>query len=219
MPTDDLQRFAQPARPDARAASPLPVVIEQLIGATERLIAARAPQFIAGAAVPWSDPAERRAVQPQSLPVLGHLPQCLVSAPAAICPVVEALLAAAPVLAWRQTYSAAQMSPQFLDQYGWSELVGLAGAVPSRACAVGFLILGPGIEYPPHHHEALELYVPLAGRASWWRARSGWQEVEPGKTVRHEAWQPHAMRTGSEPLLALYLWRSGNLDQHAALMG
>ena len=219
MPTDDLQRLAQPARPHAPAASPLPVVIEQLIRATERLIAARAPQFIAGAAAPWSDPAGRRAVQPQSLPVLGHLPQCLVSAPAAMRPVVEALLAAAPVLAWRQTYSAAQMSPPFLDQYGWSELVGLAGAVPSRACAVGFLILGPGIEYPPHHHEALELYVPLAGRATWWRAQHGWQDVEPGETVRHEAWEPHAMRTGSEPLLALYLWRSDNLDQHAALMG
>lgn len=198
-------------------ADPLPAVIEQLSGATERLIAVRARQFIAGAVVPWSDPAERRAVQPRSLPVLRHLPQCVTSAPRALRPLVQALQAAAPALAWRQTYGAAQMSPQFLDQYGWTELVGLGGAVPSRTCAVGFLILGPGIEYPPHHHEALELYLPLAGRAAWWQARSGWQDVEPGETVRHDAWEPHAMRTGREPLLALYLWRSGNLDQHAAL--
>ena len=219
MTADDPHWPARRPQRETPAAGPLPVVIERLIGATERLIATRTQQFIAGTAVPWSHPAERRAVQPQSLPAVRHLPQCLVSAPQAMRPVVEALQAAAPVLAWRQTYSAAQMSPQFLDQYGWSELVGLAGAVPSRACAVGFLLLGPGIKYPPHHHEALELYVPLAARAAWWRAQHGWQDVEPGETVRHEAWEPHAMRTGSEPLLALYLWRSGNLDQHATLTG
>lgn len=122
-----------------------------------------------------------------------------------------------PVLPWRQTYGARQVSQHFLTQYGWAELVGLTGPVPSRTCAVGFLLLGPGVEYPPHHHEALELYLPLAGRAAWWRAQSGWQQIEPGEPVLHARWEAHAMRTESEPLLALYLWRSEHLDQHAEL--
>jgi mannose-6-phosphate isomerase-like protein (cupin superfamily) len=219
MNADDPQWQARRAQGDAPAAGPLPGVIEALIGATGRFVAAHAPSFLTGTTVPWSDPLQRRTVEPASLPVVRHLAGCLAAAPPAMRPLVGALQAAAPALNWRQTYNAQQMSPQFLEAYGWTELAGLAGAVPSRTCAVGFLILGPGIEYPSHHHEALELYVTLAGRATWWQARSGWQEIEPGATVRHAPWEPHAMRTHSEPLLALYLWRSGNLDQHAELTG
>ena len=217
MNADDPQRLAHCAPDDAPAAGSRAAVIEALIGATGGFLAAQALPLITASAVPWFDPTQRRAVQPGSLPVVRHLAGCLTAAPPAMRPLVGALHTAAGALAWRQTYSAKQMSPQFLEGYGWTELAGLNGAVVSRECAVGFLMLGPGIEYPPHHHEALELYLPLAGRATWWRAQAGWQEVEPGATVLHAPWEPHAMRTGPEPLLALYLWRSGNLDQHAEL--
>ncbi len=217
MTADEPRLPARGTQRNTPAAGPLPAAIEALIGATGRFLAAQAPPFITATAVPWLDSTQRRAVQAGSLPVVRHLAGCLTAAPPAMRPLVGALHTAAGALAWRQTYSAKQMSPQFLEGYGWTELAGLNGAVVSRECAVGFLMLGPGIEYPPHHHEALELYLPLAGRATWWRAQAGWQEVEPGATVLHAPWEPHAMRTGPEPLLALYLWRSGNLDQHAEL--
>lgn len=217
MTLDHPKSSASPPRDEAAPACPLPVAIEALIGATRRFIDTHAPQFVAGASVPWSDPLQRRTVPTSSLPVLRHLSLCQTAAPPAMHPLVEALHSAAPVLPWRQTYGARQMSQHFLTQYGWAELVGLTGPVPSRTCAVGFLLLGPDVEYPPHHHEALELYLPLAGRAAWWRAQSGWQQIEPGEPVLHARWEAHAMRTESEPLLALYLWRSEHLDQHAEL--
>ncbi len=215
----DHQDSSEPhARSEASTDCPSQL-IEALIDAAARFIAGPARAFILGAAVPWSDQAQRRTVPPSSLPVLRHLPQCLKAAPPGMRPVVSALCEAAAMLAWRQTYSAQQMSRQFLERYGWTELVGLGGPVPSRECAAGFLILGPDIEYPAHHHEARELYLPLAGRAAWWQAQSGWREVSPGETVLHASQEPHAMRTRSEPLLAFYLWRSANLEQHAELTG
>lgn len=195
----------------------LPPAVEDLIGATGRFIIAQAGGFGAGRTVPWSERAQRRAIAPGGLPVAAHLPQLLAAAPPDTRPLVQALQDAAHLLEWRQTYGPAQVSQRFLDNYGWSELAGPAGPVPSTELAAGFLILGPGIEYPPHHHEAPELYRPLAGRAAWWRPRGGWHEVAPGETVCHACWEPHAMRTGVQPMLALYLWRGENLDGHAEL--
>jgi hypothetical protein len=35
--------------------------------------------------------------------------------------------------------------------------------------------------------------------------------------IHHAPYVPHAMQTGQEPLLALYLWRSENLAQQSRL--
>jgi quercetin dioxygenase-like cupin family protein len=214
MNPEDLEAAA---RTEAMTPERLPAAVEDLIGVTERFIAARAPQFGAGSPVPWADQAQRRAQASTGLPVLCHLSRLLAVAPPVTRPLVRALHSAGPLLGWHQTYSAEQVGQRFLEHYGWSELVGLGGPVPGTEFAAGFLILGPDIDYPPHRHEALELYLPLAGRASWWRG-GGWHEAQPGETVCHASWEAHAMRTGGEPLLALYLWRSKNIAQHAELI-
>ena len=190
---------------------------EELIAATQRLIAMRARSFAAAVAVPWADRSQRRVVHPAGLPVLRWLPACASAAPPATRALARVLDRAAPALAWRRSYGASDVGCRFFENYGWTELVGLTGPVPCAGLACGFLVLGADIAYPPHHHEALELYLPLAGRASWWQAGSGWREIPPGGPVRHARWKLHAMRTHAQPLLALYLWRSRNLAQHATL--
>ncbi len=124
---------------------------------------------------------------------------------------MQEFVGAADALEWRQTYTTADFGREFLDRYGWTELIGLRGPIPSQRIACGFLMLGPEIEYPAHAHEAEELYLPLAGEALWMRGEEGFVARAPGALVEHPSWMPHAMRTGRNPMLAIYLWRGGDL--------
>lgn len=124
----------------------------------------------------------------------------------------------AAALEWRQTYGAGDFGAEFLDRYGWTEVVGLRGPVPSERVAAGFLLLGPGVTYPPHAHEAAEVYLPLSGVASWQKGKEAFAPVPVGQAIYHAPWVPHAMRTGAEPLLALYLWRGGDLAAKSIIL-
>jgi hypothetical protein len=130
---------------------------------------------------------------------------------------MAAMCRAAPSLAWRQTYTAKDLDPVFLDNYGWSEILGGAGPLASDRIACGFLILGPSTHYPRHRHEAEEIYLPLSGTAEWQQGDAVWRERPPGVLIHHGSNEPHAMRTGGSPLFALYLWRGGDLAQKARL--
>lgn len=127
--------------------------------------------------------------------------------------------AAVDALEWRQTYGAGDFGAAFLERYGWTEVVGLRGPIPSRQVAAGFLLLGPEVTYPPHAHAAEELYLPLSGVAWWQRGDAPFRQVPPGEPIHHAPWVPHAMRTGPEPLLALYLWRGGDLAAKSVILG
>jgi quercetin dioxygenase-like cupin family protein len=160
---------------------------------------------------------KRRPVTPAALPVLRWLAQAKTDAPTFSRELVTDIASAARAMSWQQTYTSAQVGADFLQNYGWSEIVGTTGTVPSERIACGFLLLGPQTHYPRHQHEAEEIYVPLAGRAAWEKGNEGWREQAPGAVIHHPSNMPHAMRTGAHPLLALYLWRSDNLRQKAQL--
>jgi hypothetical protein len=165
----------------------------------------------------WPSPSERRDVPPASVPVLRWLPRIQQSAPTFGAPLINALVEAALALAWRRSYSPDAVGAQFYENYGWTEFAGLTGPMPSKHLACGVLLLGPHVTYPPHRHEADEIYVPLAGTAAWRHGKDHWRERLPGTVIHHARHEAHAMRTGQEPLLALYLWRSENLDQGSRL--
>jgi hypothetical protein len=61
------------------------------------------------------------------------------------------------------------------------------------------------------------MYLPLSGTAAWQQGDAVWRDRAPGTLIHHAGDEPHAMRTGASPLLALYLWRSDNLAQKARL--
>jgi histidine ammonia-lyase len=155
---------------------------------------------------------------PASLPVLRWLDSASAVAPAFCKALVTAIASAAPTMTWKQTYTVAQMGAAFLQSYGWSEIIGTAGALPSERLACGFLLLGPHTFYPRHHHEAEEIYVPLVGTAVWQKGDGSWREQQPGTVIHHPSYVPHAMRTSDEAVLALYLWRSHDLRQKAQLV-
>jgi mannose-6-phosphate isomerase-like protein (cupin superfamily) len=132
--------------------------------------------------------------------------------------IAEALAAVEPASDWLQNpnYGGGAVGPAFLDNYGYVELVGPCRAYDSRDVLMGFLMLGPGTLYPDHGHAAEEVYHVVAGRAAWWREDLGWRDEPPGAAIRHAPYRRHAMRTGDEPLLALYCW-SGEIGAAARL--
>jgi hypothetical protein len=151
------------------------------------------------------------------LPVLRWLPRMALDADRFGGVFVETLCRAAGSLDWRQTYSLADAGESFLRNYGWAELVRPAAATGFVQISCGVLVLGPNTFYPAHRHEAEEIYLPLAGTAEWQQGDAGWRRRSPGTLIHHSSEEPHAMRTGEHPLLAMYLWRSVDLRQRARL--
>jgi hypothetical protein len=183
----------------------------------KQLLEALQQPFLAAFLADWPPGCVHRPVTSRALPVLRWLPNMTGDTAAFAGDLVAAVSQAAPSLEWRQTYTARDLGASFLDNYGWSEIVGGNGPLASERLACGFLMLGPSTHYPRHRHEAEEIYVPLSGTAEWQQGDSEWRERPPGTPIHHARNEPHAMRTGLSPLLALYVWRSANLFQSARL--
>jgi len=160
-----------------------------------------------------SKPFKIRSVTPKRLPVLSYLPELVTEADSETESIVKMLETLAHHLGWGQTYSAEDFGAAFLEKYGWTELIGLRGPINSKDIACGFLLLGPGIEYPKHSHDAEEIYLPLSSGSSWIKGEENWIYRPGNVPIYHGSQQTHGMRTETIPLLALYIWRGGNLAQ------
>jgi hypothetical protein len=154
----------------------------------------------------------------QPLPVLRWLPEIATAADRFGADFVEALCAGAGSLGWRQTYAVADVGEEFLRNYAWAEVLSAGAADRAAQISCGVLVLGPNTFYPAHHHEAEELYLPLVGTAEWLKGDGAWRRRSPGTLIHHSSEETHAMRTGEQSLLAMYLWRSTNPAQRARLV-
>jgi hypothetical protein len=153
----------------------------------------------------------------QPFPVLRWLPQLTVRSGTFGAALLETLRAAADSLDWRQTYTKDEVGEEFLRNYAWAELSRPSSGIVAAQISCGVLVLGPNTFYPPHRHEAEEIYLPLAGTAEWLQGDGVWRHRPAGTLIHHSSEETHAMRTGEQPLLAMYLWRSADLGQIARL--
>ena len=197
----------------------VPTIFDQLLGAFHGYLASvgsgAAQDFVSG--IDWSMPA--RPLLPNTLACLGHLGGTVDLAPVAAKPLARLLFEHREEFRWGQTYSEADFGQRFIDNYGWLEVFGTRGHFVNDAVAGGFLILGPDIVYPDHHHVAEEVYIPLTGGTEWRMGEGGFRSREAGEIIHHASNVSHAMRTASEPLLALYLWRGGPLAERSTVTG
>lgn len=165
----------------------------------------------------WAMPA--RPLEPNALACLRHLDRAAEIAPAFARPLARLLADRRRSFRWGQTYTEADFGRAFIDNYGWLEVFGTRGPFVNDAVAGGVLLLGPNLVYPDHHHVAEEIYIPLTGGAEWRMGGEAFRIREAGEVVHHASNVSHAMRTGSDPLLALYLWRGGPLAQKSTVTG
>ncbi|WP_227268482.1 dimethylsulfonioproprionate lyase family protein [Roseobacter weihaiensis] len=115
---------------------------------------------------------------------------------------VEALLS----LPWRAP-GFGRLPARLADRMAVVELLGPTGYIRHKAVRVGFLFQDAQLGYPPHSHAAEEIYLLLQGQADWQIDGRPIGLCRAGKLVHHLPWQPHAMQTAKEPLLALWAWR------------
>jgi hypothetical protein len=195
------------------------IPVEELLAAFRRYLAAVDGEIVRDflIEVDWEMPG--RALDPNELPCLAHLSRAAEVASGNDKELAQLLAYNAATLRWGQTYTAADFGPRFVDNYGWMELFGTRGHFVNDRLAAGFLLLGPEVFYPDHHHIAEEIYIPLTGGAEWRMAGSPFQVRQGGEVIHHASGVSHAMRTGREPLLALYLWRGGSLAQRPTVTG
>lgn len=165
----------------------------------------------------WDMPA--RPLEPHPLPCLRQLDRIVELTLADAKPLARLVAERRGDLRWGQTYSEADFGKEFIDNYGWLEVFGTRGHFVNDKVAAGLLILGPGMVYPDHHHVAEEIYIPLTGGTEWRMGEDGFRVREAGEVVHHASNVNHAMRTGQEPLLALYVWRGGPLAAKSTITG
>jgi len=116
-------------------------------------------------------------------------------------------------LHFNQTYSAEDFGEKFLKQYGWIKFLGPDAYWHSDLLSSGLVLFGDHVTYPKHWHVAEELYFPLSGTAHWHHEKKGGTTIAPCPLINHASHIKHSMRTLGEPMLALYIWRGGNLVQ------
>ncbi|CAH2408772.1 dimethylsulfonioproprionate lyase family protein [Mesorhizobium escarrei] len=169
------------------------------------------------ARIGWAMPP--RPLEPRPLACLRQLDRIVELAPANAQPLARLLAERRGELRWGQTYSEADFGKTFIDNYGWLEVFGTRGHFVNDEVAAGLLILGPEIVYPDHHHVAEEIYIPLTGGTGWRMGEGDFGKREAGEVIHHASDVSHAMRTGKEPLLALYIWHGGPLAAKSTISG
>ncbi len=113
-----------------------------------------------------------------------------------------------PHLSWGGSYQGSGPFAAVAQQMVWGEVVGRNGIVPSDAIKLGCFLLSPGMIYPLHGHEALEVYSVVSGAMT---VVHGLDDpvsrlVEaPGWSVTPEG-EAHALHVGPEPVLIIYCW-------------
>ncbi|CDX40375.1 conserved hypothetical protein [Mesorhizobium sp. ORS 3359] len=195
----------------------MPTIFDELLERFHAYLAGVDHDLVANevARIGWDMPA--RSLEPRALGCLGYVDSIAALAPADAKPLTRLVADHRGELGWGQTYSAADFGQGFIDNYGWLEVFGTRGHFVNDAVAGGLLILGPNIVYPDHHHIAEEIYIPLTGGTEWRMGEGDFHIRDAGEVIHHASNVSHAMRTGKEPLMALYLWRGGPLAQKSTI--
>lgn len=152
------------------------------------------------------------------LPQAGQFRQAAARVPHA--PLARALDQAGPAMRWTQNpnYRDKPAFARYLETSTYCVISGKGGLIEHDAVWTGLLLMGPETFYPSHNHPSLEGYIVLSGAAEWWSDEFDWSVIPPLHSRYHPSGCSHAMRTGTEPLLALYI-ATGEIGTLAAPSG
>jgi quercetin dioxygenase-like cupin family protein len=146
------------------------------------------------------------------LPACSHLDRALGEAcrcPGPVERLGRALAALEPRLVWRTRPGAENVGEPFLGGHANAYMVGPESLEPRDDVLVGVSLMAPMLQYPDHQHPPEEVYVTLSA-GSWRQGAGPWHEPGPGGLVYNEPDVVHAMRSGPEPLLAVWCLWTGN---------
>ena len=146
--------------------------------------------------------------EPQKIPVVQYLPQCLAEATRLDAELAAGIAAVEDALQWRRSpsYTDHVLGTGFNANYGWAQFIGPHGFFPGDDFLLGLLMLGPDRHYPDHYHPAPELYWPLTTESFWSRDSKPFEAKPQGAIIWHAPTVLHATITGTRPLLAVWCW-------------
>lgn len=128
-------------------------------------------------------------------------------------PVAQAARAAHQRLPWGSNPVEDQTEGNIAAMISVATLMGPEGPIPAPDVRLGLVYMRPDSYYPLHLHDADETYVIVAGQALW-TAGDDVRMRGAGEMIHHPSLMPHAFRTGSEGLLAIWRW-SGDINTHS----
>lgn len=120
-------------------------------------------------------------------------------------PLLDVLASSLPNLPWKYNYEPREDMPDLGLKMAWGEIIGPEAPYVCNSFCFGFTLIAPNSFYPAHRHPAIELYYVLSGTAEWTLEGKTTQH-KPGTFILHPSNAVHSMRTGDEPLLAMYTW-------------
>ena len=150
---------------------------------------------------------------PAVLPVLSLLSGTRDRAGAETRDVVDALIAAADHLPWRQTYDEADgFDRRYLDTYGWTDLAADGGPYRADGFRVMLGYWGQGLVYPDHSHPPEEHYLVLAGSALFRLGDDPFVRLGAGQVFHVPTRAVHSAEMRDEGLLAISVWRGADVS-------
>lgn len=120
-------------------------------------------------------------------------------------PLVSALLPALGSFPWAE-------NPALGDNGTQVALGRIDEALDFGDVTCGLMLIGSGCAYPLHHHPPQELYLPIAGNASWrFGGSTEFRHLEVDELPYNNPNDVHSVRAGDEPLVAMFvLWPGGS---------
>ncbi|MDG2259239.1 MAG: dimethylsulfonioproprionate lyase family protein [Paracoccaceae bacterium] len=127
--------------------------------------------------------------------------------------IVNAIKVASSDAYWTQTYTVEEVGQDFLNRYGYFELLGPTGHFYNDELRGYVGYWGEGLDYGWHNHEAEELYYCLAGEGLFKAEGEADHSLTASQTKYHSSFQKHAMSTSDKPFLCLAFWRGKGMRE------
>lgn len=166
------------------------------------------PRLLAFAGWPHAAIAPKPAVSISAAAILrewesGHIPET--------ADLHDAMRAIVDLVEWQQTYTEEEVGADYLNRFGYFELVGPKGHFQTPDLRAYVAYWGAGLTYDWHLNQAEELYYIISGEALFMAEGTKPAVLKPGDVRLHRSNQPHAKTTTHHPILALVLWRGDGL--------
>ena len=109
---------------------------------------------------------------------------------------------------WEPGYGEQDVGKDFLNNYGFFELIGPTGHFETSEMALYVNYLEKNTHYPLHNHEAEELYFVLSGEAKFESTNEKSELLTSTRTRFHKSYQPHAITTSNQQILSIVIWKN-----------
>jgi len=113
-----------------------------------------------------------------------------------------------PYVNWEHGYKEKEVGKDFLNRYGFFELIGPSGHFKTSKMALYVNYLCKNAYYPWHNHDAEELYFIVSGKAKFESKNQNTEMLTSTKTRLHKSFESHAITTEEKPILSFVIWKN-----------